>query len=74
MKQAQLKTLAPGTAIHYRERAAVVLEHLGHGALIQLTDSIGDRKFGKTNDWRDSPIRSYLNGEFAQMLTEGNMD
>ncbi len=74
MKQAQLKTLAPGTAIHYRERAAVVLEHLGNGTLIQLTDSIGDRKFGKTNNWRDSPIRKYLNGEFAQQLTEGNMD
>ncbi|MDL2274355.1 DUF6273 domain-containing protein [Oscillospiraceae bacterium OttesenSCG-928-G22] len=74
MKKAQLSTLAPGTPIHYRERAAVVLEHTGAGVFVQLTDSIGERSFGKTNDWRNSSIRKYLNGDFAKQLTEGNTD
>jgi hypothetical protein len=37
MKQAQLSTLAPGTEIRYRVRAAVVLEHMG-GAVYPNTD------------------------------------
>jgi hypothetical protein len=74
MKQAQLSTLAPGTEIRYRERAAVVLEHMGGGVFVQLLDVLEDRPFGRSNDWRESTIREYLNGEFARMLTEGNME
>jgi hypothetical protein len=74
MKQAQIKTLTPGTVIRYRERAAIVLEQTGAGALVQLLDGIERQKYGKTNDWRSSPIRAYLNGEFARQLCEGNMD
>ncbi|MEG1525873.1 MAG: hypothetical protein RR475_12795, partial [Clostridia bacterium] len=39
-----------------------------------LNDRIDERKFGKNNDWRESPLRKYLNGEFAQMLADGNMN
>lgn len=74
MKKAQISTLMPGTPIMYRERAAVVLEHKDGGVFVQLTDSLDDRTFGKTNDWRESALRKYLNGEFARLLTEGNMD
>ena len=70
----QLSTLLPGTAILYRERLATVLEHIGGGVFVQLNDSIGECKFGKTNDWRTSSLRKNLNGEFARMLCEGNMD
>ena len=70
----QLLTLMPGTAIMYRERAAVVLEHTGGGVFVQLVDSIPERKFGSTNDWRTSSIRKHLNGDFARLLCEGNMD
>lgn len=74
MKQAQLSTIAPGTTIAYRERLATVLEHTGTGVFVQMNDSITERKFGKNNDWRESPLRKYLNSEFAKMLTDGNMD
>lgn len=70
----QLLSILPGTAIMYRECLATVLEHTGGGVLVQLTDGIEDRKFGKNNDWRESPLRKCLGGDFAQMLTEGNMD
>ena len=70
----QLSTLLPGTAIMYRESHATVLEHTGGGVLVQLNDSIGECKFGATNDWRTSNLRKHLNGDFAKMLCEGNMD
>lgn len=70
----QLSTLMPGTAILYRERLATVLEHTGGGVFVQLNDSIGECKFGTTNDWRTSSLRKNLNGEFARLLCEGNMD
>jgi hypothetical protein len=70
----QLLTLLPGTAIMYRERAAVVLEHTGGGVFVQLIDSIGKRKFGSNNDWRASVLRKYLNSEFVSQLCEGNTD
>lgn len=74
MKQAQISTLLPGTMIHYRERAAVVLEHTGGGVFVQLLDSIGDHRFGDTNDWRTSTIRKLLNERFVKDLTEGNVE
>lgn len=74
MTKRPIKTTLPGTLISYRERHAVVLEHLPRGVFVQLVDPIGDRAFGKTNDWRESDLRQYLNGEFAHQLCEGNMD
>ena len=74
MKKCALNTVAPGTLISYRERHAIVLEHLPQGVFVQLVDPIEDRAFGKTNDWRESDLRQYLNGEFARLLCEGNTD
>ena len=74
MKKCTLNTVAPGTLISYRERHAIVLEHLPQGVFVQLVDPIEDRAFGKTNDWRESDLRQYLNGEFARLLCEGNTD
>lgn len=74
MKKCTLNTVAPGTLISYRERHAIVLEHLPQGVFVQLVDPIEDRVFGKTNDWRESDLRQYLNGEFARLLCEGNTD
>lgn len=70
----QLSTLLPGTAIAYRGRAAVVLEHTGGGVFVQLIDCIDQCKFGSANDWRTSNLRKYLNSEFASQLCEGNTD
>ena len=74
MRKRALNAVAPGTLISYRERHAIVLEHLPQGVFIQLVDPIEDHAFGKTNDWRESDLRQYLNGEFARLLCEGNAD
>ena len=70
----QLSTLTPGTQFLYRERGAVVLQHTGGGVFVQLMDSIGQYRFGATNDWRTSELRKYLNRNFAKELCECNMD
>ena len=57
MKKCTLNTVAPGTLISYRERHAIVLEHLPQGVFVQLVEPIEDRAFGKTNDWRESDLR-----------------
>ena len=74
MKTAKLATLMPGAQIMYRERLATVLEHAHGGVFVQLNDALPARKFGKNNNWRDSALRKHLNGEFAQLLTEGNLE
>lgn len=74
MRKRTLNAVAPGTLISYRERHAIVLEHLPQGVFVQLVDPIEDHAFGKTNDWRESDLRQYLNGEFARLLCEGNTD
>ena len=74
MRKRAPNAVAPGTLISYRERHAIVLEHLPQGVFVQLVDPIEDHAFGKTNDWRESDLRQYLNGEFARLLCEGNAD
>lgn len=44
-----------------------VLEKLENGYLA-IADSIGDKRFGKNNDWKESSIRKMLNSEFAEKL------
>ena len=72
MRQVEIKSLSPGTTFFYRGLEATVLEHTGTGVFVQLNASISHRKFGCTNDWRESDLRKYLNGAFAQELTQGH--
>lgn len=44
-----------------------VLEQTEQGVLC-IADSIGDKVFGKTNDWRESYIRKFLNTEFLEKI------
>ena len=44
-----------------------VLEQTEQGVLC-IADSIGDKVFGKTNDWRESDIRKFLNTEFLEKI------
>lgn len=44
-----------------------VLEKTEQGFLC-IADSIGDKVFGKTNDWRESYIRKFLNTEFLEKI------
>lgn len=44
-----------------------VLKKTEHEVLC-IADSIGDKVFGKTNDWRESDIRKFLNTEFLEKI------
>lgn len=46
-----------------------VLDQLEDGFLC-IAESIGNREFGKNNDWKESDIRKYLNSEFLEMLVK----
>lgn len=35
-----------------------------------LAETIGNKTFGSNNDWKESSIRKYLNGEFYEKLAE----
>ncbi len=37
---------------------------------ICLAETIGNKSFGSNNDWKESSIRKYLNGEFYERLAE----
>ena len=47
MRKCTLNAVAPGTLISYRERHAIVLEHLPQGVFVQLVDPIEDHAFAK---------------------------
>lgn len=44
-----------------------VLEKLENGYLA-IADSIGNKRFGSNNDWKESSIRKMLNTEFAEKI------
>ena len=44
-----------------------VLEKLANGYLA-IADSIGNKRFGNNNDWKESSIRKMLNSEFAEKI------
>lgn len=44
-----------------------VLEKLENGCLA-IADSIGNKRFGSNNDWKESSIRKMLNTEFAEKI------
>ena len=74
MKKCTLNTVAPGTLISYRERHAIVLEHLPQGWFVPVVAPSEDRAFGKPSDGVESGLRKYLNGDVARLLCEGNTD
>ena len=46
-----------------------VLEQTEKGYMC-IADSIGDKRFGDTNDWRNSSLRIYLNEDYLAKLEE----
>ena len=50
----------------------IVCEQFDNGTTAVVRKALLDNKmkFGKTNDWRDSDIRKYLNGEYLKKLVE----
>lgn len=45
----------------------MVLDKLEAGYLV-IGDNIGNKRFGKNNDWKESDIRKYLNTEYLKKL------
>ena len=45
-----------------------VLDKVAQGYLVITEESVGNKMFGSNNDWRESPIRKYINGEFLKEL------
>ena len=75
-----LKTFTPGNMFTLAEHQFIVLEHQEGFTLVITAESIGDRRFngnfnsGKLNDWRNSTIRAFLNGDFLDSLGESGLD
>ena len=47
-----------------------VLDKVEQGYLVITEESVGNKRFGSKNDWRESSIRKFLNGEFLNKLKE----
>ena len=47
-----------------------VLDKVEQGYLVITEESDGNKSFGSNNNWRESSIRKFLNGEFLNKLKE----
>ncbi len=57
-----------GSVIKLGKRGYIVLQHMNGGTAIIAKDFVKTMAFGKTGDYLNSDIRSYLNGEFYKEL------
>lgn len=64
------KKLAIGGTIEIGDIKWLILDKTAGGYFAITADSIGNRKFGKNNDWKESDIREYLNTEFLKKIEE----
>lgn len=69
----KVKDIAPGRVVRYRHTDVIVLEHRTDGVFV-CTKRQTKNPFGPTNDFASSALRKYLNGTFADALTEGLAD
>lgn len=60
----------PGEVIEIAGISWLILDKTEQGYLALAEKKIDKRQFGNNNDWKESEIREYLNGEFAEMLEE----
>jgi len=71
-----LKTLSPGTSINFGGYIWTILEHQEDGGTLAITSDIVQQKAfdgNNSNDWRNSSIREWLNGEFLQRICENEI-
>lgn len=68
-----VSNVAPGQVVKYHGEPCIVLEHRTAGTLLVTAAQIR-RHFGSTNNFAVSSFREYLNGAFADALTEGHAD
>lgn len=57
-----------GEVIEIADISWIILDKKEHGYIALAEKKIDSRIFGDDNDWKESEIREYLNGEFAEMI------
>jgi len=75
VKQLTVGKLRQGEVFKVAGHEYVVLDHVGEGVLA-LESNVLEKTmpFGETNDWRESPIREYLNGEYLNDLEKNGIE
>lgn len=68
LKKGDKKAPEPGEVIEIADISWVILDKTEQGYVALAEKKIDSREFGKNNDWKESGIREYLNGEFAEMI------
>lgn len=63
------KALGIGDTFQLMDVAWKILDITEQG-YICLAETIGNKTFGSNNDWKESSIRKYLNGEYYEKLAE----
>lgn len=68
-----VSNVAPSQVVKFHGKPCIVLEHRTAGTLLVTAAQIKS-SFGSTNNFASSSFREYLNGAFADALTEGHAD
>ena len=71
-KKTKQKLVAPviGSTVEIAERKWIILDKAESGYMALAAESIGRKTFGSSNDWRESSLREFLNGEFLKEIEE----
>lgn len=70
MTSKKLKEIKPGERFNFAGIEWVKLEDLEEGTKVIAADKVEDRAFDESedNNWKESTLREYLNGEFLEYL------
>lgn len=68
LKKGNKKEPEPGKVIEIAGISWIILDKTEQGYIALTEKKIDSRIFGNDNDWKESEIREYLNGEFAEMI------
>lgn len=68
LKKGDKKIPEPGKVIEIADISWIILDKTEQGYIALAKKKIDSRIFGNDNDWKESEIRGYLNGEFAEMI------
>ena len=71
-KKTKQKLVAPviGSTVEIAERKWIILDKAESGYMALAAESIGRKTFGSSNDWRESSLREFLNGDFLKEIEE----
>ena len=70
--ESMLSTLECGKRFSRNGIEYIVIKHLENGSTLCIKKDalVEDRKFGLNNDWRESSLKEYLNGEYLTKLED----